>query len=120
MSSDFGYKEPDLREGSLVVDMEDSIPLQIYGGISPEGFSLLSLLKKKSTFEWTLEYEAVFLEFKRYLSIPPILSKPEINQLLYLYFSVSDVAIASVLVLKDTRQQHPVYFVNKVLQGLEI
>lgn len=61
----------------------------------------LSLLKKENTFEWTLECEATFTEFKEYLSCPLILSKPETRNPLVLYLSVNDVAIASALVRED-------------------
>ena len=66
------------------------------------------------------ECEAAFTEFKRYLSYPLILSKPEANKPLFLYFSISDMAIVSALVWEEARQQHPVYFVSKVLQGPEV
>ena len=50
---------------------------------------------------------------------PLILSKPKIDQPLYLCLSVSNVAIANTLVREDARQ-HVIYFVNKVLQGPKI
>ena len=74
-----------------------------------------SLLRKGKTFEWTSEYEAAFDEFKKYLSWPPILSKPEVGKPLFLYLSVNGVAIAEALVREDSRQQHHVYFINKAL-----
>ena len=33
---------------------------------------IFSLLKKRNTFEWTLECKATFFDFKQYLSCPPI------------------------------------------------
>ena len=79
-----------------------------------------SLLKKESNFEWMPKCEAAFQEFKTYLSSPPILCKLEIGHPLYLYLSVSNSAKAGVLVREDIRQQFPVYFVSKTLQGVEI
>ena len=69
---------------------------------------------------WTSEYEAAFQEFKSYLSSPPILCKSKTGKPLFLYLSVSDSAIAGILVREDAKQQFPVYFVNKTLQGVEV
>ena len=37
-----------------------------------------------------------------------------------MYLSISDATIASALVREDAKQQHPIYFVSKALQGLEL
>ena len=58
------------------------------------------------------ECESEFIEFKRYLFCPPILSKLKIDKPLFLYLSVSNMAIG--------QQQHPMYFISNVLQGLEV
>ena len=71
------------------------------------------LLKKESTFKWAQECEAVFIEFKRYLFFPLILSKPETSKSLFLYLSVNDVAAVSALIQEDAQQQYLVYFVRK-------
>ena len=76
-----------------------------------------SLLKKGNTFEWTLKCEDAFDEFQKYLSCPLILSKLEVGKPLFLYLSVSNMAIFGALVREDSRQQHSVYFVSKLLQG---
>ena len=74
----------------------------------------------ENNFEWTPECEEAFQEFKTYLSSPPILCKPEIGKPLFLYLSVSNSAIANVLVREDAKQQFRVHFVNKTLQGEEV
>ena len=79
-----------------------------------------SLLKKGNTFEWTPECEAAFDEFKKYPSCPLILSKLEAEKPLFLYLSVSNIAIAKALLWEDSQQQYPICFINKVLQGPEI
>ena len=79
-----------------------------------------SLLKKGNTFEWTSECEAAFDEFKKYLSRPTMLSKPEAGKPLFLYLSMSYAALAWALVWEDSRQQHPIYFISKALQGPEM
>ena len=77
-------------------------------------------MKKENNFEWTPECEEAFQEFKTYLSSPSILCKLEIGKPLFLYLSISDSAIAGVLVREDAKQQFPVYFVNKTLQGAKV
>ena len=88
--------------------------------LTRKALPFFSLLKKESTFEWMPKCEPAFTEFKRYLSCPPILSKLETDKPLFLYLSVSNMATASALVREDSRQQHPVYFISKVLQGPEV
>lgn len=52
--------------------------------------------------------------------LAPILCNPDNRQPLHLYLSVSDLAVANTLVQEDTKQQCPVYFVSKTLQGPEL
>lgn len=49
----------------------------------------------------------------------PLLCAPSTGEALYLYLSVSDQAIASVLIKEGDKQQ-PVYFVSKVLDEAEM
>ncbi|RDX97190.1 Retrovirus-related Pol polyprotein from transposon opus, partial [Mucuna pruriens] len=53
------------------------------------------------------------------LATPPILVRPELSQPLYLYISVMDAAISSVLIQEKGKEQRPVYFTSKTLQGAE-
>ncbi|XP_020981529.1 uncharacterized protein LOC110273035 [Arachis duranensis] len=79
-----------------------------------------SLLRKGCHFEWTPECEEAFQEFKRFLSQPPILTRPIVGEELVVYLSVADRAVASALIQEDEVGQHPVYFTSKVLQGPEL
>ncbi|XP_074299042.1 uncharacterized protein LOC141630059 [Silene latifolia] len=56
------------------------------------------ILRKSQKFEWTSEHEKAFGELKHYLSTPPLLSKPEQGEPLYLYLSVTEAAVSAVLV----------------------
>ena len=49
-----------------------------------------------------------------------MLSRPIPNKPLYLYLSIRYESIASVLVREEGSQQHPVYYVSKILRGAEI
>ncbi|RDX99753.1 hypothetical protein CR513_17147, partial [Mucuna pruriens] len=50
---------------------------------------------------------------------PPMLTRPYPGTPLYLYISVFDTAISSVLIQEREGEQRSVYFTNKVLQGAE-
>ncbi|XP_015964974.1 uncharacterized protein LOC107488716 [Arachis duranensis] len=76
-------------------------------------------LRKQEQFHWSEECETAFTELKTLLTTPPILRTPETGKPLYLYLSITNHAISSVLVTKTDKQQHPVYFVIKTLQGAE-
>ncbi|XP_052118863.1 uncharacterized protein LOC110272923 [Arachis duranensis] len=70
-------------------------------------------LRKNKTFQWDEECELAFQSLKQFLSKPPILQKPKVGETLYLYLSITDTAISSVLVTEDEKGQQPVYFISK-------
>jgi len=80
---------------------------------------LYQLLRKNATFAWSESCEQAFQEFKQILAAPPILVKPEIGETLYLYLSVTEETISSVLIREAPEGQRPIYFVSKALQGAE-
>ena len=45
---------------------------------------------------------------------PPLLAKPNEDEVLYLYLTISDKAISAVLVKEEERIQKPVYYVTKL------
>ena len=55
----------------------------------------------RSRFEWTKECASAFQQLKEYLSRPPIMSKPEVDEVLYAYIDVASHAISLVLVRID-------------------
>ena len=56
------------------------------------------LLHKWKVFEWTEECNLAFKELKEYLSQPPILSRPEREEVLFAYIAVTCHAISLILV----------------------
>jgi len=68
---------------------------------------------------WTLECEEAFVKLKEYFASPPMLGKPVTGIPLRLYFSTTNRAISSVIVHHQNQSQKPIYFVSKVLQGLD-
>ena len=53
-----------------------------------------------------------FEELEKYLSRPPILSRPEKKEVLYTYLAVTDYAVSLVLVRNESGVQRPVYYVS--------
>ncbi|CAL9216441.1 unnamed protein product, partial [Arabidopsis halleri] len=53
------------------------------------------------------------------LTTPPILSKPEVDEKLYLYVSVSNHAVSGVLVREDRGEQKPIYYISKSMTDPE-
>ncbi|XP_074277842.1 uncharacterized protein LOC141601454 [Silene latifolia] len=75
-------------------------------------------MKKSQRFEWTDDNEKAYQELKRYLSTPPLLSKPEPGEPLFLYHR-STKQIGAVLVREQEGSQHPVYYISKSLLPAE-
>ena len=53
------------------------------------------------------------------MSHPPVLSKPEKEEVLYEYLAVTDYAISLVLVRNESGVQRPVYYVSKFLHEVK-
>ncbi|GKU90818.1 hypothetical protein SLEP1_g4769 [Rubroshorea leprosula] len=76
-------------------------------------------LREPKNFQWTDPYQQAFDELKRYLASAPLLSKPVEGESLYLYLAVTAEAISSVLLREENKNQKPICYVSKVLQGAE-
>ncbi|XP_031270933.1 uncharacterized protein LOC116129327 [Pistacia vera] len=64
-------------------------------------------------FDWNPSCEEALQQLKRYLTTPPLLSKPVDVEKLYSYLAVSETAISAVLVREEESKQLPVYYVSK-------
>ncbi|GKV52999.1 hypothetical protein SLEP1_g59549, partial [Rubroshorea leprosula] len=76
-------------------------------------------LWEPKNFQWTNECQQAFDELKRYLASAPLLSKPVDGECLYLYLGVTQEAASSVLLREENKNQKPICYVSKVLQGAE-
>ena len=79
----------------------------------------LSLHKCKG-FEWSNECIVAFQQLKQYLSHPPIMSSPMVDEVLFAYLAVASYAISFVLIRVDSGIQRPVYYVSKSLHEAEV
>ncbi|XP_025684690.1 uncharacterized protein [Arachis hypogaea] len=87
--------------------------------VANRSYHFFQTFSKGRKFSWTDECENAFTELKQHLTSPPILQRPETGNPLYLYLSVSNHTISSVLVTETGRKQSPVYFISRVLQPTE-
>ena len=78
------------------------------------------LLNKWKGFEWTEEYALAFQQLKEYLSRPPIMSRPEVDEVQFAYIAMTSHAVSLVLVRIDSGIQMPVYYVSKSLYEAEV
>ena len=78
------------------------------------------LLHKWKEFEWSEECVVAFQQFKQYLSHPPIMSSPVVDEVLFAYIAVAFYAISFVLIWVDNDIQRLVYYVSKSLNEAEV
>ena len=76
------------------------------------------LLKKWKGFQWNEECDTTFRDLKDYLMQAPMLTTLESGEDLFMYLSVSDHAVCTVL-LRDQGVQQPVYYISKTLVDVE-
>ncbi|GKV18246.1 hypothetical protein SLEP1_g28653 [Rubroshorea leprosula] len=76
-------------------------------------------LREPKNFPWTAECQKAFDELKQYLASAPLLSKPVEGESLYMYLGVTEEAVSSVLLREENKNQKPICYVSKVLQGAE-
>ena len=78
------------------------------------------LMNKWKGFEWTEECVLAFQQLKEYLSHPPIMFSPEMDEVLFAYIAVAPYAVSLVLIRVDSDIQRPVYYVSKSLHKVEV
>ncbi|KAK3005816.1 hypothetical protein RJ639_017565 [Escallonia herrerae] len=76
-------------------------------------------IRKAKDFTWTEECQRSFEELRQYLVSPRLFTKPVSGEDLFLYLSVCEVAVSSVLIKEAEGKQKPIYYVSKVLQDVE-
>jgi len=78
------------------------------------------LMNNWKGFEWTEECALAFQQLKEYLSWPPIMSSPEVDEVLFAYIVVAPHVVSLVLIQVDSGTQRPVYYVSKSLHEAEV
>ena len=78
------------------------------------------LLNKWKGFKWTEECALAFQQLKEYLFRPPVMSKPEVDEVLFACITVVSHAVSLVLIQIDNSVQKLVYYVSKSLHEAEV
>ena len=78
------------------------------------------LLNKWKGFEWTEECALAFQHFKEYLSRPLVMSRPEVDEVLFAYITVASHVVSLVLIRIDNGVQRPIYYVSKSLHEAKV
>jgi len=81
----------------------------------------MGLVKVKSDdeFRWGAEQQQAFDEIKEYLSKPPVLVPPQQDRSFYVYLSLGDTSIASVLVHKHDGLERVVFYLSRRMLDAE-
>ena len=66
------------------------------------------------------EYQKAFDDLKRYLSSLSLLTKPNTNDELLMYLAVTPKAVSSVLVREENKVEKLIYYISRMLCGVEI
>ena len=61
-----------------------------------------------------------FQYLKKYLSRSPIMSRPEVDEVLFAYIAMACHAVSLVLIWVNNGIQRPVYYVSKSLHEAEV
>ena len=77
-------------------------------------------MNKWKGFEWSEDCALAFQQLEEYLPRPPIMSRPEVDEVLSAYIAVALYAISLVLIRIDGGVQWPVYYVSKSLHEVEV
>src|SRR6266542_4480809 len=79
------------------------------------------LLKKQDEFRWTPEAQRAFDELKEFLTSPPVLVPPMLEEPLLLYIMATSQVVSAAIVIERQEEGHihkvecPAYFVIEVL-----
>ncbi|CAL2246367.1 unnamed protein product [Prunus armeniaca] len=79
-----------------------------------------ALKGSKRSITWTAECDKAFSELKEYMSQALLLSTLEPGDILVIYLSVSAKVVSFVLIRPKESAEHPVNYVSKALQDVEV
>jgi len=78
------------------------------------------LLNKWKGFKWTEECALAFQQLKKYLSWPPVMSRPEVDEVMFAYIAVASHVVSLMLIRINNGVLRPVYYVSKSLHEAEV
>ena len=119
MPSDHWHEEPYINQRSSAADGKDCGVIKVFILRRGKKQHYFSTLRKSERFVWSPQCEEAFQNLKVFLASPPILTRPEKDNTLYLYLAVSDKALSSALVQEIKGEEKPIYFVSRTFKGAE-
>jgi hypothetical protein len=84
-----------------------------------EPFMELVKIKANKEFCWGAEQQQAFEEIKEYLSKPPVLVPPQQGRPFYVYLSVGDTSIASVVIQVHDDKERVVFYLSRRMLDAE-
>jgi hypothetical protein len=84
-----------------------------------EPFMELVKIKVNDEFHWGAEQQQAFEDIKGYLSKPPVLVPPQQGKPFYVYLSVGDTSIASVIVQVQDGKERVIFYLSRRMLGAE-
>jgi hypothetical protein len=84
-----------------------------------EPFMKLVKIKANEEFCWGVEQQQIFEEIKEYLSKPPVLVPPQQDKPFYVYLSVGDTSIASVIIQVHDNKERVVFYLSRRMLDAE-
>ena len=78
------------------------------------------LLNKWKGFEWIDECALAFQQLKKYLSQPSVMSRPEVDEVLFAYIALASHVVSLVLVWVDSGVLRPIYYLIKSLHKAKV
>jgi hypothetical protein len=73
----------------------------------------LMKIKANEEFCWGAEQQQAFEKIKEYLSKPPVLIPPQQDKPFYVYLSVGDTSIASVIIQVHDNKERVVFYLSR-------
>src|SRR6266542_5275217 len=89
--------------------------------LGEQAMPFYKLLKKQDKFQWTPEAQQAFDKLKEFLTSPPVLVPPMLEEPLLLYIAATTHVVSTAIVVERQEDGHiqkvqcPIYFVSEVL-----
>jgi ribonuclease HI len=84
-----------------------------------EPFMKLVKIRANEEFCWGVEQQQAFEEIKEYLSKPPMLVPPQQDKPFYMYLSVGDTFIASVIIQVHDNKERVIFYLSRRMLDVE-
>jgi hypothetical protein len=89
--------------------------------LGEKGLPFFKLLKASEKFVWSGEADAAFMQLKKFLTSPPVLTAPQKDDVLLLYIAATDRVVSTIIVVEHEEPSHvykvqrPIYFISEML-----